>query len=615
MADTSLFSRLQRLFSSDVIIRNVGGKQLKVMDTGRIQKYGNLATNSLYDRFTRMHKPVGSSLQYNPTLNYQSMRLQLYSDYEAMDTDPIIAAALDIISDESTTRNEYGDVLNINSSDENVRKVLQNLFYDVLNIEFNLATWVRNMCKYGDHYLKMEVSEKFGVYNVIPLSVYEVVREEGTDPENPNYVKFTLDPNGLASGATNTIRRDQFSLENYEVAHFRLLTDSNYLPYGRSYLEPSRKVFKQLMLMEDAMLIHRIMRAPEKRVFYINIGNTDPDKVEQFMADTANKMRKTPYIDQNTGDYNLKFNIQNMTEDFFIPIRGNDASTRIDTTKGLDYDGTGDIEYLKAKMMAALKIPKPFLGYEEGVEGKSTLAGMDIRFARTVERIQRIIESELTKIALVHLYAQGFNDEQLVDFKLELTTPSIIYEQEKIELYTAKSAVSQQLVDQKLFSKDWIYENVFGLSPDQYENEKEAMSEDAMLKFRLSQIENEGNDPTESGVSYGTPHDLADLYGNKRDKSVGPAQVPTGYDENPQGRPVERPQNYGSDKGNFSRDPLGKAGLGLDRPSKPSDGNKVSTFEARKVKKSLQKLLNKKQILKEENETGMLSEKNIKPQK
>ena len=615
MADTSLFSRLQRLFSSDVIIRNVGGKQLKVMDTGRIQKYGNLATNSLYDRFTRMHKPVGSSLQYNPTLNYQSMRLQLYSDYEAMDTDPIIAAALDIISDESTTRNEYGDVLNINSSDENVRKVLQNLFYDVLNIEFNLATWVRNMCKYGDHYLKMEVSEKFGVYNVIPLSVYEVVREEGTDPENPSYTRFTLDPNGLASGATNTIRRDQFSLENYEVAHFRLLTDSNYLPYGRSYLEPSRKVFKQLMLMEDAMLIHRIMRAPEKRVFYINIGNTDPDKVEQFMADTANKMRKTPYIDQNTGDYNLKFNIQNMTEDFFIPIRGNDASTRIDTTKGLDYDGTGDIEYLKAKMMAALKIPKPFLGYEEGVEGKSTLAGMDIRFARTVERIQRIIESELTKIALVHLYAQGFNDEQLVDFKLELTTPSIIYEQEKIELYTAKSAVSQQLVDQKLFSKDWIYENVFGLSPDQYENEKEAMSEDAMLKFRLSQIENEGNDPTESGVSYGTPHDLADLYGNKRDKSVGPAQVPTGYDENPQGRPVERPQNYGSDKGNFSRDPLGKAGLGLDRPSKPSDGNKVSTFEARKVKKSLQKLLNKKQILKEENETGMLSEKNIKPQK
>jgi hypothetical protein len=614
MADTSLFSRLRRLFSSDVIIRNIGGKQLKIMDTGRIQKYGNLASNSLYDRFTRLHKPVGSSLQYNPTLNYQSMRLQLYSDYEAMDHDPIIAAALDIISDETTNRNEYGEVLNINSGNENVRRVLNNLFYDVLNIEFNLSTWVRNMCKYGDFYLKLEVSEKFGVYNVIPLSVYEVVREEGTDPENPSYTRFTLDPNGLASGATNTIRRDQFTLENYEVAHFRLLTDSNYLPYGRSFLEPSRKVFKQLMLMEDAMLIHRIMRAPEKRVFYINVGAIPPEQVEQFMKDTVNKMKKTPYIDEQTGDYNLKFNMQNMTEDFYIPIRGNDSSTKIDTTKGLDYDGTKDIEYLKHKMMAALKIPKPFLGYEEGVEGKSTLAGMDIRFARTVERIQRIIESELTKIALVHLYSQGFEDKDLADFSLELTIPSIIYEQEKIELYTAKTAVAKDMVDNKIMSKDWVYENVFGLSPDQYEKEKDLMISDAMDSFRLSQIENEGNDPVESGESYGTPHDLASLYGNKRDKAVGPAQVPTGYDEKEPGRPVLNPTKFGSDKSNFSRDPLGQQKT-VNKIEKPSDGNKVSTFEIANMKKSLQKIKNKKQILKEEEENGLLSEKNIKSQK
>ena len=354
------------------------------------------------------------------------------------------------------------------------------------------------------------------------------------------------------------------------------------------------------------------MRAPEKRVFYVNIGNTEADKVEQFMADTANKMKKTPYIDQNTGDYNLKFNMQNMTEDFFIPIRGNDQSTRIDTTKGLDYDGTTDIEYLKAKMMAALKIPKPFLGYEEGVEGKSTLAGMDIRFARTVERIQRIVESELTKIALVHLYAQGFTDEDLVDFKLELTVPSIIYEQEKIELFTSKTTVAQTMIDNKIFSKDWVYENIYGLSPDQYNDQKEAMLDDAMTKFRLSQVENEGNDPTESGTSYGTPHDLASLYGNKRDKSVGPAQIPTGYDEKEPGRPVERPQNYGSDKGNLSRDPLGKKGLSPEKSERSSNTNKVSTFEVKNLKKSLQKALNKKQMLKEEDENGLLSEKNIK---
>ena len=609
MADTSLFSRLRRLFSNDVIIRNVGGKQLKIMDSGQIQKYGNLASNSLYDRFTRLHKPVGSSLQYNPTLNYQSMRLQLYSDYEAMDHDPIIAAALDIISDETTIRNQYGDVLNINSSDENVRRVLHNLFYDVLNIEFNLATWVRNMCKYGDFYLKLEVSEKFGIYNVLPLSTYEVVREEGTDPKNPAYVQFTLDPNGLASGATNTIRRDQFTLENYEVAHFRLLTDSNYLPYGRSYLEPARKVFKQLMLMEDAMLIHRIMRAPEKRVFYVNVGAIPPDQVEQFMADTVNKMKKTPHIDQQTGDYNMKFNVQNMTEDFYVPVRGNDSATKIDTTKGLDYDGTNDIEYIKNKMMAALKIPKPYLGYEEGVEGKSTLASMDVRFARTVERVQRIIESELTKIALVHLYSQGFTDEKLVDFTLELTTPSIVYEQEKTELYGAKMDVASAMLDNKVMSRDWVYENLFGLSPDQYNKEKDLMVQDAMQNFRVSQIENEGNDPSESGESYGTPHDLASLYGNKRDKDVGPNQVPTGYDENPVGPPKQSVSNYGTEDSNFSRDQLGKQGTKADIAAESYNPSK-SVYHG--LKSSLQKIKKEKQILKEGDDNGLLSEKNIK---
>jgi hypothetical protein len=354
------------------------------------------------------------------------------------------------------------------------------------------------------------------------------------------------------------------------------------------------------------------MRAPEKRVFYINIGNTDPDKVESFMSDTANKMKKTPYIDQSTGDYNLKFNIQNMTEDFFIPIRGNDASTRIDTTKGLDYDGTGDIEYLKSKMMAALKIPKPFLGYDEGVEGKSTLAGMDIRFARTVERIQRIIESELTKIALVHLYSQGFTDEELVDFSLELTVPSIIYEQEKVDLFTAKTTVAQTMIDNKIFSKDWVYENIFGMSPDEYDDQKEDILNDAMQKFRISQLENEGNDPVESGISYGTPHDLASLYGNKRDKAVGPAQVPTGYDEKNPGRPVEDPKKYGSDKGNFSRDPLGKKGLETEPVEKPTNTNKITTLERTNIKKSLQKIKKKKEILNETEETGLLSEKNIK---
>ena len=612
MADTSLFTRLRRLFTNDVIIRNVGGKQLKVMDTDRIQKYGNLESNSLYDRFTRLHKPVGASLQYNPTLNYSSMRLQLYSDYEAMDYDSLIAPALDIISEESTLKNEYGDVLTIKSSNDNVKRVLHNLFYDVLNIEFNLPSWVRQMCKYGDFYLHLQISEKFGIYNVLPLSVYQVVREEGTDPENPGYVRFVIDPNGLSQSQTFTRRESQqLALENYEVAHFRLLSDANYLPYGRSYIEPARKVFKQLILMEDAMLIHRIMRAPEKRVFYMNVGGIPPNEVDTYMERTVAKMKKTPYIDQQTGDYNLKFNVQNMTEDFYIPVRGNDASTKIETTKGLDYDGTTDIEYLKNRMLAALKIPKAFLGYDENLEGKSTLAAMDIRFARTVERLQRTIVSELQKIALIHLYTQGFTDSDLVDFELSLTGPSIVFEQEKIELYKSKIELANAIADKKILSSDFVYKNIFNLSEEEMDNEREKSLDDAAHIFRLNQIENEGNDPIETGESYGTPHDLANLYSTKRDKAI--KDVPDGYDEEKPGRPKSKLSTFGTDKGNFSRDPLGKSGMTADdSPDRTNDVSPLALEENNRILKRLSlNRLKGKQLLKENPKSSLLDEKNI----
>ena len=612
MADTSLFTRLRRLFSNDVIIRNVGGKQLKVMDVDRIQKYGNLESNSLYDRFTRLHRPVGSSLQYNPTLNYSSMRLQLYSDYEAMDYDSLIAPALDIISEESTLKNEYGDVLTGKSSNDNVKRVLHNLFYDVLNIEFNLPSWVRQMCKYGDFYLHLQISEKFGIYNALPLSVYQVVREEGQNPENPNYVQFILDPNGLSQSNTYSARRsDQMKLENYEVAHFRLLSDAAYLPYGRSYLEPARKVFKQLILMEDAMLLHRIMRAPEKRIFYMNVGGIPPNEIDAFMEKTVAKMKKTPYVDQQTGDYNLKFNIQNMTEDFYIPVRGNDTSTKIETTKGLDYDGITDIEYLKNRMLAELTIPKAFFVYDKNFDGPSTLAVMDIRFARTIERLQRTIVSELHKIALVHLYTQGFTDADLVDFELSLTGPSIIFEQEKTELYKSKVELANSITDKKILSSDFIYKNIFNLSKTEMEHERNRSLDDASHIFRLNQIENEGNDPTESGESYGTPHDLAGLYSTKRDKTI--KDVPDGYDEEKPGRPPIKLSRYGTDQANMGKDPLGKAGLTAD--DSPKRTNDVSTFALKENGRLLKKLslniLGTKGIINENSPSSLLDEKNI----
>jgi len=581
MADTSLFSRLQRLFSSDVIIRNVGGDQLKVADINRIQSTGNFQTNSLVDRFTRLHIYNNKNL-YNPNLNYQTLRVQLYSDYEAMDTDPIIASALDIIADEATLKSDQGEVLSIKSSDENIQRVLYNLFYDVLNIEFNLWSWTRNMCKYGDFFLKLEIAEEFGVYNVLPYTVYNMARFEGMDKDNPGKVEFAIDPDGIMASQDPTYypnkRSQAIHLDNYEVAHFRLLSDTNYLPYGRSYVEPARKIFKQLTLMEDAMLIHRIMRAPEKRTFFVNVGSIPPAEVDQFMQKTINTMKKTPYVDPKTGQYNLKFNMQNMMEDFYIPVRGGDASTRIETTKGLDYDGTNDITYLQSKLFAALKVPKAYFGYEGELQGKATLAAEDIRFARTVERIQRILESELTKIALVHLYTQGFKGESLTNFEIKLTNPSIIFEQEKVALLKEKVDLANQMKDSKLFSTDYIYDNIFNLSEDQYNEMRDLVREDSKRIFRLGQLESEGNDPAKSGRSYGTPHDLASMYGRRAtatEKGNRPGEVPAGYSEiGPEGgRPREKMSVYGTND-----DPLGgRDRLGVDgmHGGFPSDNENV----------------------------------------
>ena len=392
MADKSLFGRLKTLFASDIIVRNVGGDELKIADVNQIQSTGRYQTNSLVDRFSRLYIYNNKNV-FNPNLNYQTLRIQLYSDYEAMDTDPIIASALDIVADEATVKNDNNEILSIKSSDENIQKVLYNLFYDVLNIEFNLWSWTRNMCKYGDFFLKLEIAEKFGVYNVLPYTVYHMVRREGEDPTQPGKVVFQLDPDGLASTQNPNYlpKREQSKIiefDNYEVAHFRLISDTHYLPYGRSYLEPARKIFKQVTLMEDAMLIHRIMRAPEKRTFFVNVGSIPPNEVEQFMQKTVNTMKKTPYVGED-GQYNLRFNMQNMMEDFYIPVRGGDTSTRIETTPGLQYDGVTDVQYLQAKMFAALKIPKAYFGFEGELSGKATLAAEDIRFARTVERIKR----------------------------------------------------------------------------------------------------------------------------------------------------------------------------------------------------------------------------------
>ncbi len=540
MADKTFFGRLQKLFSTKTIVRKTA-KGVKVIDT---DEYQSLSTN-LVDRYTRMRTPQYSGGLIESAMAYQQVRIDLFRDYDGMDNDPIIASALDIYSDEATVKNELGDVLKINCANENTKEILHNLFYDILNIEFNLWPWTRNLVKYGDFFLQLEISPELGIVNVLPMSVYETSRVEGFDIENPQRVKFVYSPfqnpnNGLSMASAKK------EYENYEVAHFRLYSDSNFLPYGKSMVEGARRVWKQLSLMEDAMLIHRIMRAPEKRIFKVDVGNIPPTEVDNYMQKIINSSKKVPFLDPQTGEYNLKYNIQNLIEDYYMPVRGSDNGTSIDTLKGLEYNMIEDINYLKGKMMAALKIPKIYLGYEEDVSGKATLAGQDVRFAKTIERIQKVLVSELTKIAIVHLYAQGLDKAEDLDFSLELTVPSKIYEQEKVELYTSKIALITQMQQTKMFSKKWMYDAIMQMTPEEQDELTVDVIEDTKQTFRLTSIETQGVDPAkETGTE--EPTNVEEEIQKIKNELEEEGKV---------GRPAD-PVRYGKDDHHLGRDPLG----------------------------------------------------------
>jgi len=580
--DRSFFGRLKKLFSAQAIVTVDKDGKRKVVDTDERQMNTNFV--NLRDRYTKLQRSYYETQQGAQSMAYHQVRRELFRDYDAMDNDPILSSAMDIYADESTTKNEYGDVLQIKSTNENIREVLHNLFYDIINVEFNLWPWVRNMCKYGDFFLALEIAEGKGIVNVAPHSVYNVERLEGTDPYNLNYVKYKVEID----------RFGKKEYENYEMAHFRLLSDTNFLPYGKSMLENARRIWKQLTLMEDAMLIHRIMRAPEKRIFKIDIGNIPPTEVDNYMQKIINKMKKTPFVDKNTGDYNLKYNIQNLTEDFFLPVRGSDSGTEINNLQGLEYAAIEDIDYLKNKLFAALRVPKAYLSYDENVNGKATLAAEDVRFARTIERIQRTVVSELTKIAIVHLAGQGIDETELTNFELSLTNASTIYEQEKVNLWSEKTRLANDMKGLNMMSTDWVYHNVFGMSQDEIDTERAKLILDLKDRFRYTSIEQQGQDPANPPEQTNVEEEIEKMKQEIVDGKVG--------------RPREG-NTYGKDKHPYGRDPLGDKENHTDRKRE----NRPVSFSQKKIAREyINGVSAKKKVLNEKLEkTDLLDEKNL----
>jgi len=520
---SQLFRQLTRLFSGPIVnYRNQGTRRLR---RTLLDKYATQFRSASGQQFKRSGHYAFTNLQNSIMTNHN--RTERYVDFDQMEYTPEIASALDIYADEMTTHSALQPMLHVKCPNDEIKGVLNVLYHDILNINFNLFGWSRTMCKYGDFFLYLDIEDSKGITNVIGLPSNEIERLEGEDVTNPNYVQFQWNSAGM-------------TLENWQMAHFRILGNDKYAPYGTSVLEASRRIWRQLTLLEDAMMAYRIVRAPERRIFYVDVGEIPPNEVENYMQKVMTQMKRNSLVDDKTGRVDLRYNPLSVEEDYYIPVRGQNKS-EITTLPGGQYNGAiEDVKYLRDKLFSALKIPASYLTQGDGqTEDKTTLAQKDIRFARTIQRLQRAIVSELEKIGIVHLYTLGFRGDDLTSFSLGLNNPSKIAELQELEHWDKKFSVASSATE-GFFSRRWMAQHLFNMSEQEFlRNQREIFYDrkyDAQLNAVAEQMQEEaagiGAD-TGGDLDLGTPDvggDL-DLGGEEGDLDLGgeaeaPAEEP-----------------------------------------------------------------------------------------
>jgi hypothetical protein len=450
---SALFRRLTRLFSGPLVDYD---NPAVTRGTARTtKKYTFTSSTGREFKKKEYYNPFGDLT--NKTLLDRSKQVR-YTDFEQMEYMPEIASTMDIYADEITTSTALTPLVNIDCHNREIKDILHTLLYTVLNVESNLFGWSRSMCKYGDYYLYLDIDDKLGITNVIPLPVREIERLEGNDPTNPNYIQYFWQSAEGAKGVT---------FENWQVAHFRVLGNDKYVPYGTSVLESARRIWRQLTMLEDAMMAYRIVRSPERRVFYIDVGNIAAEDVEQYIEQVKTQMKRNQIVNDQSGQVDLRYNAMSVDEDYYIPVRGSSNNTRIETLAGGQFTGDiDDVNYLRDKLFSALKVPKAYLAQGDAQEDKTTLSQKDIRFSRTIQRLQRVVVAELEKICIIHLYTLGFRSSDLLSFSLTLNNPSKIAELQELEHLRTKFDIAGAATD-GYFSKNWVYKNIFKLSDEE----------------------------------------------------------------------------------------------------------------------------------------------------
>ena len=438
---------------------------LKTTDKSEFEKEKLQAQQTMY--IGKQWQKVESNL-YTQAVYYEPTRMASYYDYESMEYTPEISAALDIYAEESTTPDKDGFMLQIYSESKRIKSVLADLFNNRLDINTNLPMWTRNTCKFGDNFVYLKLDPEKGIIGCQQLPNIQIERLEKGMRFQPDKYSQEMENDALKFAW----KEKNMEFNVWEVGHFRILGDDRKLPYGTSMLEKARRIWKQLLLSEDAMLIYRVSRAPERRVFKVFVGNMDDKDVDPYVQRVASKFKRDQISDPQTGNVDMRYNQLAVDQDYFIPVRDAAATNPIETLPGgTNLAEIADIEYIQKKLVTALRIPKAYLGFEEAVGDGKSLSLLDIRFARTINRIQKSMIAELNKIAIVHLFLLGFEDE-LTNFTLGLTNPSrqsdllgIEVWKEKILLY--KDAVAEIANSVAPVSASWAKKHILGFSDEE----------------------------------------------------------------------------------------------------------------------------------------------------
>jgi len=502
MARKTVFQQLNDLFGPEVKSQqnksrySINDKEL--LKTKSKEEYDYEKLKRQQDAYlANQWKKVDNEI-YQHSIYYETTRLASYADFEGMEFFPEIAAALDIMMEESTTLNAENKVLNIFSESRRVRRILEDLFFNRLDIHTSLPMWTRNVCKYGDDFLYLNIDPDDGITSVKQLPNIEISRKEnaGFGENSMNAEKDKFNPVKFVWG-----QRD-IEFNAWQIAHFRLLGDDRRLPYGTSMLEKARRIWKQLLLSEDAMLIYRVTRAPERRIFKIFVGNIDEQDVPSYVNKIADNFKRSPVIDQNTGQIDSRYNQMAQDQDYFIPVRDASAPSPIETLPGAtNLSEIADIQYLQKKLFTALRVPKPFLGFEETNGDGKNLALQDIRFARTINRIQQAMLQELNKLAIIHLYILGLEDE-LENFTITLNNPStqaemLKIEQTQLKVTLYKDAVSDAGNGFGSMSMTRARKEILGMSDEDIRNDLE---QQRLEKAAAAEMEQTANIIKKTGI-------------------------------------------------------------------------------------------------------------------